>query len=71
MSEDKEVPQKDKEVPQMGLNDIRACVSIIDICTKRGAFNGEELADVGTLRNKLAEFVNANIQSDEVEDAGE
>jgi len=68
MSEDKEVP---KEVPQMGLNDIRACVSIIDICTKRGVFNGEELADVGTLRNKLAEFVNANIQSDEVEDAGE
>lgn len=69
MSEDKavEVP----EVPQMGLNDIRACVSIIDICTKRGAFNGEELADVGTLRNKLAEFVNANIKTDEVEDAGE
>lgn len=38
--------------------DIQACVRIIDIVVKRGAFNGEEMEEVGKLRNKLARYIN-------------
>ena len=47
-------------VPQgqgLNLSDIRACVSIIDIVTKRGAFEGSELADVGAVRNRIDSFL--------------
>jgi hypothetical protein len=47
-------------VPGIGLQDIAACVQIIDIVTKRGAFEGSELADVGTVRNRLSAFLDAN-----------
>lgn len=30
-----------------------AIVQVIDVCTKRGAFEGSELLPVGTLRNKI------------------
>ena len=43
----------------LSLNDIKGCVSIIDIVTKRGAFEGPELAEVGTLRNRLDSFLAA------------
>jgi len=42
---------------QLNLSDIRACVTIIDIVTKRGAFEGSELADVGAVRNRLDSFL--------------
>jgi hypothetical protein len=44
----------------IGLQDIAACVQIIDIVTKRGAFEGAELSDVGTVRNRLSAFLEAN-----------
>lgn len=40
-------------------NDIADVVRIIDVCSSRGAFRGEELAGVGTLRNKLAAYLQA------------
>ena len=43
----------------LNLNDIRACVTIIDIVTKRGAFEGPEMADVGSVRNRLDNFLKA------------
>ncbi|MFA7407638.1 MAG: hypothetical protein WCY93_07350 [Anaerolineaceae bacterium] len=36
------------------VQDINAAIQIIDVCSTRGAFKGEELAEVGTLRNKFA-----------------
>lgn len=42
------------------LQDIITMVNIIDACSERGAFKGNELATVGTLREKLAAFVRAN-----------
>ncbi len=57
-----QTPPTDGEVPtEQGLNlsDIRACVTIIDIVTKRGAFEGAELADVGSVRNRLDNFLKA------------
>ena len=56
----------------LNLSDIRACVTIIDIVTKRGAFEGAELADVGSVRNRLDNFLKAATEAqapaeDEVE----
>ena len=54
-------PPATAEPNEQGLNlsDIRACVTIIDIVTKRGAFEGAELADVGSVRNRLDNFLKA------------
>jgi hypothetical protein len=54
-------PTATAEPDEQGLNlsDIRACVTIIDIVTKRGAFEGAELADVGSVRNRLDNFLKA------------
>lgn len=41
------------------VNDLVDCVKVIDLCSKRGAFEGTELQLVGTLRQKLVDFVNA------------
>lgn len=49
---------------QLSLQDVAACVQIIDIVSKRGAFEGSELGDVGTIRNKLAAFIEANKPSE-------
>ncbi len=56
----------------LNLSDIRACVTIIDIVTKRGAFEGAEMADVGSVRNRLDNFLRAATEAqapaeDEVE----
>lgn len=56
----------------ISLQDIAACVHIIDIVTKRGAFEGSELGDVGTVRNRLAAFLDSNApkeEADSVEDS--
>jgi hypothetical protein len=54
-------PATEAPADEQGLNlsDIRACVTIIDIVTKRGAFEGAELADVGAVRNRLDNFLKA------------
>lgn len=52
------------------LNDFVGMIQVIDICSKRGAFEGAELKDVGVLRSRLAEFVAANAPA-KSEDEGE
>jgi hypothetical protein len=44
----------------VNLSDMITMVNIIDACTERGAFKGNELITVGTLREKLANFVREN-----------
>lgn len=44
---------------QLTINDIAAVVQLIDIVTARGAFRGDELTQVGALRDKYAAFVKA------------
>jgi hypothetical protein len=60
-NEQQPIPPVPPTEPNTGLNlsDIRACVTIIDIVTKRGAFEGAEMADVGSVRNRLDNFLNA------------
>jgi len=38
---------------KINMTDISTIVQIIDACSARGAFKGDELADVGALRNKM------------------
>ena len=44
----------------ISLGDIRGAIQIIDVVTKRGAINGEEMQDVGRIRNAFQAFLNAN-----------
>lgn len=64
---------------QINVNDFITVVNVIDVCTERGAFKGNELLAVGTIREKFAAFVRANtpqeaetaneISEDEIESA--
>lgn len=61
---------------QLNIQDIAACVQVIDLVTQRGAIQGPEMAQVGALRERLAAFVqasqeaqNAPVTEDVAEDA--
>ena len=49
------------EPVQLSLADIQAVVQIIDICSKRGAFEGAELESIGGLRGRVVGFLEANL----------
>ena len=53
-----EVAAEEQQV-QLSLQDIATMVQIIDICSKRGGFEGPELEAVGGLRNRIVTFLNA------------
>jgi hypothetical protein len=40
------------------IGDVATVVQLIDVVTRRGGFQGNELASVGMLRNKLEAYVN-------------
>jgi hypothetical protein len=48
------------EQSQISLNDFAMVISIIDACSERGAFRGNELTVIGQLREKFAMFIKAN-----------
>ena len=52
---------------EITVNDIAAVVQVIDVVTARGAFRGEELTQVGNLRDKFAAFVRAAQEAAEAE----
>ena len=53
-----EVGAEEQQV-QLSLKDIATMVQVIDICSKRGGFEGPELEAVGGLRNRIVTFLNA------------
>ena len=55
----------DTSLPTIDINDIASVIQLIDVCSTRGAFRGEELAIVGGLRTKWAEIVKANTPAPE------
>jgi hypothetical protein len=60
------------ETTQLTIQDVANAVAIIDICVKRGAIEGGELTAVGTVRDKLAQFVKTNSpKTEEVADTKE
>ena len=62
-----------EETVGISLADIAAALQIIDVAAKRGAFEGSELTQVGTVRDRLAAFVIAQSPKEEetVEEATE
>jgi len=43
----------------LSLQDISACVQVIDVVSERGAIKGNEMTSVGALRDKLIGFLQA------------
>ena len=60
--------QPEAEAPQLSLHDIASTIKIIDVVSKRGAFEGGEMADVGAVRNRLVAFLEATQPAEEVEE---
>jgi hypothetical protein len=42
------------------ITDLQTVVNIIDVCTKRGSFEGGELLPVGQIREKFIAFIKGN-----------
>jgi len=53
------------ETPQITLVDLQNALRIIDVSAERGAFKGGELTSVGTIRDKLALFLEASLPKEE------
>jgi len=68
MAEDKtnfdEIEQPN--APGISLQEVQAVVTIIDLCTKRGAFEGSELSSVGQIREAFAKVINFHAQATQV-----
>lgn len=45
--------------PELNINDLIAMRNVIDVVTKRGAFQANELSSVGQLFDKLSTFLDA------------
>ena len=69
MTDVNEAPAPD--APGITLGDMATMVQIIDLCSKRGAFEGQELSVVGALRTNLVNFVEANKPAEEATPVGE
>lgn len=54
----------EEAAPQLTLGDISTMVQIIDLCSKRGGFEGPELEAVGGLRSRVVKFLEANAPKD-------
>lgn len=63
--------EQTQAAPQLGLADLNAVVQIIDVCSKRGAFEGPELESVGAVRGRIAAFIQANAPKKEEPEEGE
>jgi hypothetical protein len=61
----------EQSTPQISLNDFVAIVNLIDVCTERGAFKGNELLTVGTIRERFSAFVKANTPEEKTETEAE
>jgi hypothetical protein len=61
-----EVETQDQQpaTPGLQMADLANIVAIIDAVTARGAFKGEELEAVGSVRNRIASFVQAAAPQD-------
>ena len=52
-------PSAPIELPiQLSVQDLAAVVSVIDLAVQRGAFRAHEITQVGTVFDKVSQFVN-------------
>ena len=55
---------------QLTLADLQLLAQIIDLASRRGAFQASEMAQVGTAYNKLSLFLSAAVTPDAANDTG-
>ena len=63
MDNNKVIPEQTQppaDAPQLSLSDLAAVVQMIDVVSRRGAFEGAELATIGALRGRFEAFVKAS-----------
>lgn len=51
------------------LNDLVMVRNIINVASKRGAFSAEEFSDIGTVYNKIDEFLKLHLKINEEDDS--
>ncbi|MGY8864195.1 MAG: hypothetical protein ACKVJK_01065 [Methylophagaceae bacterium] len=49
--------QQEEEQVSINMNDLSTVLQLIDVVSTRGGFQGQELAGVGMLRNKLETYL--------------
>lgn len=59
------VIQDQPQAPSVSIQDLAMAVRIIDLASSRGAFQGPDLTPVGTCRDRLAAFVEAQAKAQE------
>ena len=57
-----------KPEAELNIRDIADSIKIIDVCVKRGAFDGVEMEPVGIVRNRLETFVKAYTEQNKPEE---
>lgn len=65
MAEEVKNEAVENDSPQLSLQDIATMVQVIDICSKRGGFEGPELEVVGGLRSRIVKFLEAAAPKDQ------
>lgn len=48
-----------QDAPQITITDLQNILQVIDVAATRGAFRGNELSSVGSVRDKLSTFLEA------------
>lgn len=57
--------QQQEEKVVINMNDLSTVLQLIDVVSTRGGFQGNELAGVGMLRNKLEAYLRQNMPQQE------
>ncbi len=57
--------KEEQTEPQISFNQIAAVAEIIDLCSTRGAFKGQELEAVGQIRNAFSAFISFHAPKEE------
>ena len=68
MSEETQAPEAEAAAPAVTVNDLANAYAVIDLASKRGAFQASELAAVGAVANKIKAFVDF-VQAQQAEQA--
>ena len=63
--------EETQPAPEVTLQDIANAVKVIDVSSTRGAFKGEELSSVGTLRDKFSAYLQHHAPAPESVDTEE
>lgn len=61
----------EKITPNLSLQHIQSVITLIDLCSKRGAFEGSELSAVGTIRESFSQILDFHTPKKEEDETSE